>query len=527
MKALAVLLSSALVASAATSITPPATRVTTECFSTVVYGRDTNSTLSVSNAGLAAVNGLYRTNLLNGYTQGIYKIAFSPTFGSFVVSNASQEVYGFDSFGAVNIGDGVQWSDDFLSNPPLPTSWWGPINVTNCFSYVASTAPLNMPTVSSNLYVSESGNDTNAQRGRIDRPWRNVQLALLSSRPGDKVIVGAGVFTNPATLGSHFYVSNRVSLIGAGMGTTLIGIPGTPEENLLCASEVVLRDFTFYGSIRMGAAQMNVASTNCLIDRCEILGTDDIIHVRSYDGTLTVSYCKGLAAYDGLADFENRTGGSNRVIRLINCDFALTNNGSANPLRLIKGNDTRIEIFGGSYSIIGYAAPLNNAMIYMDVDSTLVNNSGSVLCNNVRFFRTTTNASALLVTNFLQRTPIYLENCTMDITRPTLNTGSYTNGWYDRQVAMPNGAARTNRLVDVRSLTNALVQASEQGHTITVTDEGLTAAGTNVWIATSAGQHIISGGAGLGPLQTNITVNGGSATFRVVGTNWALVNNWP
>lgn len=498
-------------------------RFTNECYVTAVYGLDTNSSLSLSNAGLAAVNGIYRTNLLNGYTQGIYKVAWSPSSGIWVVSNATAEVYGFDIFGASNIGEGVDWAQDFLANPPPPTSWWGPVNVTNCFTVLASSAGLAQPMVSSNLYVSLAGNDTNALRGRIDRPWRNPQRALLASRPGDRVIVDAGQFDTPSAFGSLYWVSNRVSLIGAGRGVTIIGTAGGTEEHLLCASEVALRDFTFIGSIRMGALEMGVTSTNCLIDGCEILATEDIIHCLAMEGTMTMNNCKGVTTWDGLTFVDMRPGGSNRVLRAINCDLMATNTGLVNPqMRLIKGNDVRMEIIGGSLSQIGYLSGLGQAaLITMDVDGSMTNNSGSVLCRNVAFYRTVTNGSAFLVTNFLNRTPIFFDNCTPEITIAAFTSGSFTNGWWHRDIAIPNGSVRTNRLVNTTSLTNALVAASEQGHRVTIRDTGGTASGTNIQIFPSGGQKINQ------QTSTNITTDYGTMTLMILGTNWTVTSKTP
>jgi hypothetical protein len=493
---------------------------TNQCYTTPIYGQDTNHSVIVSNAGLAAVNGIYITNNVDGFTQGVYKICFDIGFTSFVISNATQKVYGYDDLGGTDIGDGFLWSTDFLGNPPAPRSWWGPITITNCFTVLTTSAGLALPSVSSNIYVMETGNDTNALRGRIDRPWRNIQTALLASQPGDEIIVGPGNYPKLALLGSGGYVSNRVSITGAGRGITTLGMLGDTEFHLYCASEVTLRDFTIIGDIHGGAPEVNGIATNCLLDGLEILGRQDIVHLTALEGVYRINNCRGSSSWDGLACFESRAGSSNRVVRITGCDFSITNAGSGNALRMLLGNDARIEAFNSSFSIVGYASGSDNAIVYMDVAGLMNNNSGSVLLSNCRIFRSTTNFTALLVTNFLNRVPIFFENCTPAVSSAAYVSGSYSNGWFDRIVSMPNGSARTNRLVDTRSLTNSLCAASEQGFRILIRDDGGTASGTNIQIFPSATQKINQ------QSSTNIVTDYGSMELEIKGTNWTVIRKF-
>lgn len=97
-----------------------------------------------------------------------------------------------------------------------------------------------------------------------------------------------------------------------------------------------------------------------------------------------------------------------------------------------------------------------------------------------------------------------------------LVAGSYTNNVWDRVVHIPNGSARTNRLLNA-ALTNYFPWP------ITIIDSGKTASGTNVWVATVASQTINGG-----PSQTNITADGGSLTLVPDGAgNWRIVSAYP
>lgn len=503
-----------------TTLFSTALTATNECY--VGYGLDTNSTLSVSNAGLAAVNGIYRTNNLNGYTQGIYKVCFDSVYGSFVISNVTEKVYGFDNVGETTIGNGTQWFDDFLGNNPPPTSWWGPI--TNCFTVLASSAALAQPLLSSNLYVNaDIGNDTNAVRGRLDRPWRNLQPALLASRPGDTVLLGPGSFPTVASYGVNCYVSNRISLVGAGRGVTKVGLPGAPEDFLQCGGQFVIRDMTIYGVPVVGGIAPR--ATNALFDRVEIIGAADAIYIADFETLFTVRDSDLFSMFDGIADWDGDAGGSNRVIRLINTTITCTNGagGEAFPRRCIEGGDSRWEMFGGSLESRDGAG--QTSCIHLDMAGAgRPNKSGSVLLSNVRLKHSHASGGlSQMVSNF-NRLPVFFDNCTLEATTAELTSGSFTNGWEHRWVGIPNGSVRTNRLVDIRSLTNALVNASPEGHEVTVFDDGKTASGTNIWIVTSADQRI---GSSTGPTLTNITADAGSITFRVRGTNWFPVNRWP
>lgn len=485
---------------------------TNQCYTS--YGLDTNSTLAVSNAGLSAVNGIYRTNNLNGYTQGIYKVAFSTSFGGYVISNATQQVYGFDDLGANNIGEGIQWANDFLGNPPRPNSWWGPI--TNCFNTLASTIGVAVPMLSSNLYVNaDIGNDTNAVRGRIDRPWRNLQAALANQRYGDTIHVGPGSYPELAAYGEAFNVSNRCRLVGAGREVTFIGTQGGSDETIRCGSEVTLRGFTSYGLPNIGA--LGIIATNCLLEDCTFDAAADAVYVSDFEVLLELRNCKLRTRYDGLADWSMRPGGSNRVIRLVNCDI-YGNNTIAGIIQGITGGDSRIEMFGGSIEV--YNGSQRNTCVTLDVDTFRTNKTGSILLSNVRLRHASTNLS-LLATNF-NNLPIFLDNCTQEVVTGPLTSGSFTNQWWHRNIALGNGSTRTNRLVDVTSLTNALVAISEQGHRVTITDDLRTASGTNIVIVPHGTQRIN----GL-LTQTNITADGGSMTLMIRSNGWQVISRFP
>lgn len=103
------------------------------------------------------------------------------------------------------------------------------------------------------------------------------------------------------------------------------------------------------------------------------------------------------------------------------------------------------------------------------------------------------------------------------IKRPTLVTNTYLSTIFDKVVAMPNASA------SVGGRTNTLpALGTTPGITITVYDEGQTAAGTNIWIITPDGNTI-----NRGPTRTNITANGGSMTFLSTPYGWTITGKFP
>jgi hypothetical protein len=96
-------------------------------------------------------------------------------------------------------------------------------------------------------------------------------------------------------------------------------------------------------------------------------------------------------------------------------------------------------------------------------------------------------------------------------TDAALTNGSYTNTPNDRFVYIPSGSARTNRLFDATTSTNAL---------ITIKDAPGHAAGTNIIVVGLSGQTIDG--------AASYTMSGayGAVTLQVYGTNWAIVSKY-
>ena len=492
-------------------------RFTNECY---VMANQNSNVVIVSGAGTASANGTYTQAVVGVWQKASTTNAiYNDGLDFLLTNNAGATLYLLMNTFPTSVVTGPFWTT-VGGAAPAPSSVYD--SVTNCFTVLASSAGLALPMVSSNLYVdAKIGNDSNALRGRIDRPWRNLQPALANQRFGDAILLGPGNYPELPAYGANFDVSNGVRLVGAGRGVTFIGTQGGADETIRCGSEVVLRGFTSYGLPNFGA--LGVISTNAYAEACTFDAAADSVYITDFETLLELRDCDLWTRYDGLADWSKRPGGSNRVIRLINCHI-YGNNPLAGIIQGITGGDSRIEMYGGSIEV--YNGTTRNTCITMDVDTFRTNKTGSVLLSNVRLRHFSASGLSLMVTN-AYNLPVFMDNCTLEPFVPTaLVNGTFTNGWEHRWVGIPNvltAHGRTNKLVDTRSLTNALVAASEQGHEVTVFDAGGTAAGTNIIIAPSANQKITNSAASI-----SITANYGSATLRIgPGTNWTLVGKTP
>lgn len=469
--------------------------------------------INVYGAGTSAANGDYRTNTANGFftnTASAYQITNDGVDWFIVPSLGGAALYSQGTFPAVPVG---AWALEAGANP-VPTSQYGP--VTNCFGATVAIPGFELPVVSTNLYISESlGNDTNAVRGRIDRKFRTFAAALAVSVAGDTFCFDPGDY--PSSSGSMLY---NQKLIGSGRGVTRLNSPGGSENRLRPKSGSYIGNLTFYGAINYGLGAPDSTSdpvTNGVIENCDIIGISDGIEADVWH-SLRFENCFIVSTYDGIADWDFRPGGSNRVMKVKDCDILVTN-GSFSTLHGISGGDSRIEVEGGSITVLN--GPSHNNCIYLSVDTYRTNKTGSVLLSGTRLRSLSTNNSAPFVTNF-NNLPVFMDNCTMETVTATYTAGCYTNQWSDRFVAMPNGSARSNRLPDIRTLTNGLMQATPEGFQVTIFDQGNTASGTNLYVLTAANQKI-----NFGPVQTNISANSGSMTFAVSGTNWIIRASYP
>lgn len=484
---------------------------------TVVQNADTNRII-VSGAGQPGVNGVYIQgnpgiyNLTNA-TLGIYYDGFA-----WSLTNAAQDILYFADITFTDTPvSAVAWALG-SGAAPGPVSAYGA--VTNCVTVLAASGGFDLPVLSTNLYLDATlGNDSTAVRGRPDRPWRHLQVALLSQRPGDTLYLGPGTFPDLGPYGQYFYVSNNVRIVGAGRGLTTVGTSNLAEERIICSSGTVLRDFTLHGALWIGHETTTNIATNCIVERLQVFGVADAIKVNRFEQMLTVSDCWLDSPFDVMADWECRPGGSNRVIRFYNSILRGAYNGNSTRVHGIDGGDNRIEMFGGS--IEAFHGPTHNQCVRLDVDGVRTNKTGSVLLSNVRLRHQSTNGLSLMVSNFYNL-PIFLDNCTEEVVTGPLTSGSFTNQWWHRNIALGNGSARTNRLVDVTSLTNALAAISEQGHRVTISDDLRTASGTNLYIYPHGTQKIN------GVLSyTNITADGGSMTLMIRSNGWQIISSFP
>lgn len=490
-------------------------RFTNECY--VTANVNTNA-LVVSGAGTASANGTYTNSggLTPLFTKPstVHGIWFDG-LDWLLTNSAGTTLYSISAdnpTGTWTIVSGVA---------PAPSDLYD--SVTNCFLNYLASANVAMPVLSSNLYVNaDIGNDTNALRGRQDRPWKNLQAALANQRYGDTVYIGPGNYPEVAGYGVYFNVSNRVRLIGAGRDVTFIGTRGPPDESIRCASEVVLRDFTTYALPNFGA--LGITSTNPVMDNVHSEASADGVYISAYEGVITIRNSLIDSDFDGVADWENRPGGSNRVIRIYNsgirCGFYPGGGVSGNPRRCLEGGDTRFEMYGGFLDCRN--GSLANACVRLDVETLRTNKSGSILLRNVALYHSSTNSAiSQMVTNFYGL-PILLDNCTMETVTGTLINGSYTNKWSDRLIAIQNASTRTNRLPPISSLTNSLMAATAEGHTKTIFDDLRTASGTNIFILPSGTDKI-----NLNLSQTNITADGGTMTLGIRSNSWQIISRFP
>lgn len=101
-----------------------------------------------------------------------------------------------------------------------------------------------------------------------------------------------------------------------------------------------------------------------------------------------------------------------------------------------------------------------------------------------------------------------------NIVNAVYTSGTYTNKMSDERVLMPNGTARTNRLLSVIGM---------KGRSVTIVDIGKTASGTNIWFYCEGSDTIGTGG----PTRTNVVTDGGSMTIFSDGTVWNITSKFP
>lgn len=208
-----------------------------------------------------------------------------------------------------------------------PTSWqngWVPPRSAANLNRMEQQAVANRAAIDANsgdplpaatVFVSTTGSDTNP--GTQSQPYRTIVKACTATNSG-VIGVAAGTYVENATL----VPKNGVSLVGAGIGQTIIQGPATPLvllSNLSTAATI--GNFTLNGQNR-GAGNRGIEITNC--------SNLTVRHVYAYNinGTLPPG---GAVSCTGL---------TNCIVR--NCEFhdcaAVVNNAFATGCLGIASN---------------------------------------------------------------------------------------------------------------------------------------------------------------------------------------------
>lgn len=109
------------------------------------------------------------------------------------------------------------------------------------------------------IYVSPSGNDLLAIRGRADRPWRTITNALWAMQNGDRLFMLPGnytnsmIYTNTRTAGVKSWGKTNITIEGSGPGTVWWGLGAGTHWELSNCLNVVVKNFAIMGNKPAGS----------------------------------------------------------------------------------------------------------------------------------------------------------------------------------------------------------------------------------------------------------------------------------
>lgn len=130
------------------------------------------------------------------------------------------------------------------------------------------------------LYVSPSGNNATAIRGRVDRPWFSISNAVWASQNGDRVLIGSGDFTNTLfytnskTSSMKLWSKTNVTIEGAGPATRVWGFGIGAHLQVSNCLGVTIRNFGIYGNAPAASAGVWVA--NGAVTAIDYCGSRDV-----------------------------------------------------------------------------------------------------------------------------------------------------------------------------------------------------------------------------------------------------------
>lgn len=391
--------------------------ITNHCF---VYAEGDTNNIIVTGAGTPAANGVYRWDgaRWTNASSAVHNITLiSDTYG---LSNATQLLY--ENSTGRPVAPATQW-DTFSGGLPAPTAVY--MDLTNCFDFIGFSKPPEFPPVSTNLYLSMTGNDTNAQRGRIEYPWRNIYKAIRDAVPGDTLVIGPGIYPVDPNLLNEFNSVNDpqgfkpLNFIGAGAEVTILGDPSFPvgEQILHVSSNTIIANLTINGYVRIGR-QGSVCS-NVTFQSCYINGQADSIYFVSWSGGVSVYNSHLKSGYDNVADYEVLPMvNSNRIFRAFNT--FMETDGHAGPARNLSGNQSRYEFYG-CYLLTRNGSLGTNGNIFLSHEAGIrTNDNGSVLLSGC-FLEHSHNAGASYAIYNIDPTPV------ISIVGPIINTNEVLN----------------------------------------------------------------------------------------------------
>lgn len=370
-------------------------------------------------------------------------------------------------------------------------------------------------------------------------------------------ILGYGEFihTNISGLGPLFWQATNSSVVFECNSTWQVGGSSAIQHergDLVYSARDFTRAETYDAYLGGGSNVSTIHFTSA-----RVYGGDSILEPGLYadwgDAVFNIGYAEALAGAGGngalhITDFCTMRIGvinlkrSAAVIGGTSTNRNQIGNGVLQGCTIYALPASTLPVVASPGATFGTSLTLQNCTIYgptardpIDIEtfvggrftienSTVVPGSGAT--NWIRATGTGKNATIRNVSVLPAKPPHagVITTNHFQVNSPGIVTASYTTNTYllllTDEIVL-NGAKPAAGL----ATTNTLPPAAQMiGRSVRIVDNSKTAAGSNIWVNTTALAETFGLG---GPTQTNISVNNGALTFTSDGTRYVITGAWP